>query len=63
LSKGEFKCDGCGQTFATRDELEEHAKAHMSSQQEFYCQACGKKFETQEELAEHGREAHPMPAR
>ena len=70
LSKGDFKCEACGKTFATKEDLKEHGKAHMSSaalppsaQEEFYCQACGKKFKTKEELAEHGREAHPMPAR
>ena len=69
LSKGEFKCDGCGQTFATKDELEEHAKAHMSSAavppsaEEYSCQACGKKFKTKEDLTKHAKEAHPMLAR
>jgi uncharacterized C2H2 Zn-finger protein len=70
LSKGDFKCEACSRTFATRKDLKEHEKAHMSSaavppsaQEEFYCQACGKKFKTQEELVEHAKEAHPMPAR
>jgi uncharacterized C2H2 Zn-finger protein len=70
LSKGDFTCEACGQTFATREDLKEHAKAHMSSaavppsaEEEYYCKACGKKFKTKEELAEHAKEAHPMPAR
>ncbi|MDG6961394.1 MAG: C2H2-type zinc finger protein [Nitrososphaerota archaeon] len=58
----QFKCPTCGAAFASKNELMEHGKVHMSStpKQEFKCPACGATFASQQELMDHKAKAHPM---
>jgi uncharacterized C2H2 Zn-finger protein len=52
---GQYKCETCGASFFTRDELMEHAKLHSESKAQFKCPTCGMSFKTQAELMEHAR--------
>jgi DNA-directed RNA polymerase subunit RPC12/RpoP len=65
-SAGSYKCEMCGATYGSNDELMNHSKMHMKSgqpqQQGFKCSACGAPFNTQQELMDHAKKAHPMPA-
>ena len=66
-SSSSYKCDACGATFGSREELMNHGKMHMKSQQPqqqtFKCNACGATFNSQQELMDHAKKSHPMPAR
>ncbi len=55
-----LKCETCGATFATEEELKEHEETHMTKAESFKCQACRATFGSQQLLEEHIREAHPM---
>ncbi|MDG6922358.1 MAG: C2H2-type zinc finger protein, partial [Nitrososphaerota archaeon] len=65
-SAGSYKCELCGATFQSKEELKNHGKMHMKSgqpqQQSFKCSACGASFTSQQELMDHAKKAHPMPA-
>jgi DNA-directed RNA polymerase subunit RPC12/RpoP len=64
----QYKCQACGASFASQEELMEHSKvAHSSPQsqqqgqrEDFECKACGKHFHSLAELQQHGKIAHPM---
>jgi DNA-directed RNA polymerase subunit RPC12/RpoP len=51
---GQYKCETCGASFFTRDELMEHAKVHSAAAQ-YKCPTCGMAFKTQAELMEHAK--------
>lgn len=44
-----YKCDTCGASFKSQNELMEHSKMHMQGSQasSFKCEACGMSFPTQ----------------
>ncbi len=54
------KCEACGATFATEEELMQHNETHATKVESFECQACGATFGSQRLLEEHIKEAHPM---
>jgi DNA-directed RNA polymerase subunit RPC12/RpoP len=53
-SSGSYKCEMCGATFGSKEEIMNHGKMHMKSghpqQQNFKCSACGASFNSQQEL-------------
>lgn len=50
-----MKCQMCGATFQSEEEMKKHAQeAHN------VCSMCGAKFNSQEELQKHSQEAHKM---
>jgi uncharacterized C2H2 Zn-finger protein len=57
-----YKCDTCGASFKSQNELMEHSKMHMQGSQpaSFKCQTCGMSFATQAELKQHAQKAHAM---
>jgi len=55
-----LKCEACGATLATKEELMEHNETHRAKVETFKCQACGATFGSQRLLEEHIKEAHPM---
>jgi DNA-directed RNA polymerase subunit RPC12/RpoP len=52
---GQYKCETCGESFSTRDELMEHAKVHSAAAAQYKCPTCGMTFKTQAELMEHAK--------
>ena len=54
------KCEACGATFATEEELMQHNETHAMKVESFECQACGATFGSQQLLEEHIKKAHPM---
>jgi DNA-directed RNA polymerase subunit RPC12/RpoP len=60
-----YKCESCGASFASKEELMNHGKMHLRSateQQQYKCSACGAGFNSQSELMEHSKKSHPMAA-
>ena len=55
-----LRCETCGATFATKEELMEHNETHRANVESFKCQACGATFGSRQLLEEHIKEAHPM---
>ncbi len=57
-----YKCDTCGASFKSQNELMEHGKIHMQSSQtgSFKCQACGMSFQSQADLRQHTQRTHGM---
>jgi DNA-directed RNA polymerase subunit RPC12/RpoP len=57
-----YKCDTCGASFKSQNELMEHGKIHMHASQagSFKCQACGMSFPSQAELKQHSQRVHGM---
>ncbi len=58
----ELKCQTCGATFGSQQELMEHGKMHMAGGQQFKCETCGAKFNSEADLMDHAKKTHPMPA-
>ena len=56
MVQNQYKCDGCGATFDTKEELEEHKRV-MHSQ--YKCESCGQSFNSKNDLEEHERAMHP----
>jgi DNA-directed RNA polymerase subunit RPC12/RpoP len=52
---GQYKCEACGVSFSTRQELTEHAKVHQASAAQYKCSTCGLLLRTQAELMEHAK--------
>jgi DNA-directed RNA polymerase subunit RPC12/RpoP len=52
---GQYKCETCGASFPTRDELMEHAKIHSAAAAQYKCPTCGMTFKAQAELLEHAK--------
>ena len=50
----DFKCDTCGDTFVTKQNLEEHVYLH-SGRKMFTCTLCGGAFKQKNQLALHLR--------
>ncbi len=61
ITRGTYKCDTCGASFDSKEELMEHSEVHLKAQGQFKCPTCGATFGSQAELMEHNRKAHPMP--
>ena len=56
-----YKCDTCGASFKSQNELMEHSKMHtQGSVLELQCQACGMSFPTQAEPKQHSQRSHGM---
>ncbi|MGI0086307.1 MAG: C2H2-type zinc finger protein, partial [Nitrososphaerales archaeon] len=64
-SKQAYKCNTCGASFNSQEELMSHGRMHMKGgqTQQFKCEACGATFDTQSKLMEHAKSAHPMQAK
>lgn len=60
-SKQGYKCNTCGASFNSQEELMSHGKMHMKGGQQLKCDACGSRFASQTDLMEHAKKAHPMP--
>lgn len=56
MAHNQFKCDGCGATFNSEAELEQH-KRTMHSQ--YKCEVCGETLNSERELESHNRQMHP----
>jgi uncharacterized Zn-finger protein len=56
INQNQYKCDSCGATFTSQEELNEH-KRNMHSQHN--CEVCGQSFSSENELETHKRVAHP----
>ena len=54
----EIKCEECGQTFLSDEELEEHVKQHERASALFQCDKCKMSFGKREELERHVLEVH-----
>ena len=57
-----YKCETCGASFKSQNELMEHGKMHTMSSQTggFKCQSCGMSFSNQADLKQHAQKAHGM---
>ena len=57
-----YKCETCGASFKSQNELMEHGKMHIQGAQptSFKCQTCAMSFATQAELKQHAQKAHAM---
>jgi len=53
-----YKCEQCGMTFPSQEELEEHMRQHERAAEIFRCEKCKMTFDSQEELERHVREIH-----
>jgi uncharacterized C2H2 Zn-finger protein len=58
MSGEEFKCENCGLTLSTKEELEEHMKQHERAAELFRCEKCKMSFQSKDELEKHMRELH-----
>jgi len=52
------KCETCGLTFASDEELERHVQEHIRAAEIFRCAKCKATFGSREELAAHVKELH-----
>ncbi len=55
---GQYKCEACGASFNTKEELMQHGKMHSKNVAQYKCAACGTSFASQAELMEHGKMDH-----
>ncbi len=51
----QYKCEACGASLNTREELMQHGKTHSKNVAQYKCAACGTSFASQAELTEHGK--------
>ncbi len=58
MSGEEFKCENCGLTLSTKEDLEEHMKQHKRAAELFRCERCKMSFQSKDELEKHMRELH-----
>jgi argonaute-like protein implicated in RNA metabolism and viral defense len=60
----QHRCDGCGQTFNSKGELQEHQRImHPAQDGRCRCDVCGQVFNSDNELGEHKRVMHPEKER
>ncbi len=55
----QYKCEACGASFHSQEELIKHSKVHVQSVKQYKCPSCGASFASQAELMEHSK-THPM---
>ncbi len=55
---GEHKCETCGLTFASDEELERHVQEHIRAAEIFRCEKCKATFGSKDELKAHVKELH-----
>jgi uncharacterized protein with PIN domain len=58
LSEGEHKCESCGLSFASEEELERRLQEHLRAAEILRCEKCKATFGSREELEAHMREIH-----
>jgi DNA-directed RNA polymerase subunit RPC12/RpoP len=56
MTKNQYKCNECGETFKSDRELEQH---NRSAHSRFTCEACGQVVNSAGELSAHNRQMHP----
>ncbi len=55
----QHRCDVCGRSFETLEQLEEHGRqAHEASTSHHECRECGVQFATAQQYEKHAREMH-----
>ncbi len=54
----ENKCETCGLTFASDEELERHVQEHIRAAEIFRCEKCKATFGSRDELEAHVKELH-----
>ena len=54
----EHKCETCGLTFASDEELERHVREHLRAAEIFRCEKCKATFGSSQELKAHVEELH-----
>lgn len=60
MDQNQYKCETCGATFDSQEELDQH-NSTMHSQ--YRCAHCGQVFNSEAEREEHNRAMHPEIAR
>lgn len=49
MSDEEFKCESCGLSFSTQEDLEENMKQHERAAELFRCEKCNMSFQSKDE--------------
>jgi uncharacterized C2H2 Zn-finger protein len=58
MSDEDFKCENCGMTFSTQEDLEAHKMEHQRAAELFRCEKCKMSFQSKDELEKHMQELH-----
>jgi DNA-directed RNA polymerase subunit RPC12/RpoP len=56
MTQDTYRCEDCGATFDSQDELEEHDRVRHSR---YICEVCGAIVTSERELEDHNRDLHP----